>query len=56
MMWGDETGNDTDLAAVKPDVIIFLKVPPSVVRSWLKKELGNSLHSAAEREYLWLIS
>ena len=52
MMWGDETSNDVDLAAVKPDVIIFLKVPPSVVRSWLKKELGNSLHSAAEREYL----
>ena len=52
MMWGDETGNDVDLAAVKPDVIIFLKVPPSVARSWLKKELGNSLLSAAEHEYL----
>ena len=52
MMWGDETSNDVDPAAVKPDVIIFLKVPPSVVRSWLKKELGNSLRSAAEREYL----
>ena len=52
MMWGDETSNDVDLAAVKPDVIIFLKVSPSVARSWLKKELGNSLHSAVEREYL----
>ena len=52
MMWGDETGNDADLAAVKPDAIIFLKVPPSVARSWLKKELGNSLHSEAERQYL----
>ena len=52
MMWGDETGNDGDLAAVKPDVIIFLKVPPSVVTSWLKKELGNSSHSAVEHEYL----
>ena len=51
-MWGDETGNDVDLAAVKPDVIIFLKVPPNVVRSWLKKELGNSSHSAVEHEYL----
>ena len=27
MMWGDKTGNDADLAAVKPDAIIFLKVP-----------------------------
>ena len=52
MMWGDETGNDADLAAVKPDVIIFLKVPQSVARSWLKKELGNSSHSAVEHEYL----
>ena len=52
MMWGDETSNDADLAAVKPDVIIFLKVPLSVARSWLKKDLGNSSHSAAEREYL----
>ena len=52
MMWGDETGNDADLAAVKPDVIIFLKVPLSVGRSCLKKELGNSSCSAAEREYL----
>ena len=45
MMWGDETGNDAD-------VIIFLKVPASVARSWLMKELGNSSHSAAEHEYL----
>ena len=52
MMWGGETGNDADLAAVKPDVIIFLKVPPSVARSWLKKELGNSSCSAVECEYL----
>ena len=52
MMWGDKTGNDADLAAVKPDVIIFLKVPPSVTRLWLKKELGNSSHSEAEHEYL----
>ena len=52
MMWRDETGNDADLVAVKPDVIIFLKVPASVARSWLKKELGNSSHSAAEPEYL----
>ena len=52
MMWGDETGNDADLAAVKPDSTIFLKVPPSVVRSWLKKELGNSSRSEAERQYL----
>ena len=52
MMWGDETSNDVDLVAVKPDVIIFLKVSLSVARSWLKKELGNSLHSAAECEYL----
>jgi len=52
MMWGDETGNDADLAAVKPDAIIFLKVPPSVERSWLKKEPGNSSRSEAERQYL----
>ena len=52
MMWGDETGNDADLAAVKPDVIIFLKVPASVARSWLKKEPGNSSCSEAEHEYL----
>ena len=52
MMWGDETGNDADLAAVKPDAIIFLKVPPSVARSWLKKKLGNSSCSEAERQYL----
>ena len=52
MMWGDETGNDADLAAVKPDEIIFLKVPPSVARSWLKKELGNSSRSEAECQYL----
>ena len=52
MMWGDETGNDADLAAVKPDAIIFLMFPPSVARSWLKKELGNSLHSEAEHQYL----
>ena len=52
MMWGDETGNDADLLAVKPDVIIFLKVPPSVARSWLKKELGNSSRSEAEHQYL----
>ena len=52
MMWGDETGNDVDLAAVKPDAIIFLKVSPSVVRSWLKKEPGNSWCSEAERQYL----
>ena len=52
MMWGDETGNDVDLAAVKPDAIIFLKVPLSVARSWLKKELGNSSRSEAERQYL----
>ena len=51
-MWGDETGNDADLAAVKPDVIIFLKVTLSVARSWLKKQLGNSSRSAAEHEYL----
>ena len=37
---------------MKPDAIIFLKVPLSVARSWLKKELGNSLHSEAERQYL----
>ena len=52
MMWGDEIGNDVDLAAVKPDAIIFLKVPPSVVRLWLKKEPGNSSCSEAERQYL----
>ena len=52
MMWGDETGNDVDLAAVKPDAIIFLKVPPSVTRSWLKKEPGNSSRSEAEHQYL----
>ena len=52
MMWGDETGNDADLVAVKPDAIIFLKVPPSVVRSWLKKELGNSSRSEVEHQYL----
>ena len=52
MMWGDETGNDVDLAAVKLDVIIFLKVPASVARLWLKKEPANSLHSEAECEYL----
>ena len=52
MMWGDETGNDADLVAVKPDTIIFLKVPLHVVRSWLKKESGNSSRSEAERQYL----
>ena len=52
MMWGDETSNDADLAAVKPDAIIFLKVPLSVARSWLKKEPGNSSRSEAERQYL----
>ena len=52
MMWGDETSNDVDLAAVKPDAIIFLKVPLSVVRLWLKKELGNSSRCEAERQYL----
>ena len=52
MMWGDKTGNDVDLAAVKPEAIIFLKVPLSVARSWLKKELGNSLCSEAEHQYL----
>ena len=52
MMWGDNTGNDADLVAVKPDVIIFLKVPLSVARLWLKKELGNSSRSEAECEYL----
>ena len=52
MMWGDETGNDADLAAVKPDAIIFLKVLPSVARSWLKKELGNSSSSEVEHQYL----
>ena len=49
MMWGDETSNDVQLVTAKPDVIIFLKVPPSVAMSWLKKELGNSLRSAAEQ-------
>ena len=52
MMWGDETGNDADLAAVKPDAIIFLKVPLSVVRLWLNKEPGNFSHSEAEHQYL----
>ena len=52
MMWGDETSNDANLAAVKPDAIIFLKVPPSVARSWLKKEPGNSSRSEAEHQYL----
>ena len=52
MMWEDETRNDADLAAVKPNVIIFLKVPASVARSWLKKEPGNSSRSEVEREYL----
>ena len=52
MMWGDKTGNDANLACVKPDVIIFLRVPSSVARLWLKKEQGNSSHSAAEHEYL----
>ena len=52
MMWRDETGNDADLAAVKPDAIIFSKVPPSVVRLWLKKEPANSSRSEAERQYL----
>ena len=55
MMWGDKTGNDADLAAVKPDAIIFLKVPPSVARSWLKKELGNSSRSEVEHQYLTII-
>ena len=52
MMWGDETGNDADIAVVKPDVIIFLKVPANVARAWVKKEPANSLHSEAEHEYL----
>ena len=52
MMWGDKTGNDADLAAVKPDAILFLKVPLSVARSWLKKEQGNSSRSEAEHQYL----
>ena len=33
MMWGDETGNDVDIVAVKPDVIIFLNVPADVARA-----------------------
>ena len=52
MMWGDKTGNDADLAAVKPDVIIFLRVSASVARSWLKKEPVDSPCSEAEREFL----
>ena len=43
MMWGDETGNDVDLVAVKPDVIIFLKVPLSVARSWFEEGTGAIL-------------
>ena len=52
MMWGDETGNDVDIAAVKPDVILFLNVPANVARAWVKKEPADSSRSEVEREYL----
>ena len=51
-MWGDETGNDADLAAVKPNVIIFLKVPVREVRSRLRNKLTNSSWSEVECEFL----
>ena len=52
MMWGDETGGDADLGTLKPDAIIFLKVPASEVKSRLKKELPTTLRSKAEIEFL----
>ena len=52
MMWGDETGNDVALADVKPDVIIFLKVPAREVRSRLRNEPTNSSWSEVEHEFL----
>ena len=52
MMWGDETRNDVDIAAVKPDVIIFLNVPANVARAWVKKEPADSSHSDMEHKYL----
>ena len=52
MMWGDETGGDADLGAVKPDAIIFLKVSMGEVKSRLKKESPNSSWSKVELEFL----
>ena len=33
MMWEDETGGDGDLGTLKPNAIIFLKVPAGEVKS-----------------------
>ena len=52
MVWGDETGDDADVAAVKPDVIIFLKVPPIDVRTRLRKDSVSSSRSEKERIFL----
>ena len=52
MMWGDETGDDADVAAVKTDVIIFLKVPPIDVRTRLRKDSASSSRSEKERCFL----
>ena len=52
MMWGDETGGDADLGTLKPDAIIFLKVPAGEVKSRLKKELPTTSRSEAEIEFL----
>ena len=48
MMWGDKTGGDADLGALKPNVIIFLKVPAGKVKSRLKKEPADSSRSEVE--------
>ena len=52
MMWGDETGGDADLGALKPDAIIFLKVSVSEVKSRLKREPPTSSWSEVELEFL----
>ena len=52
MMWGDETGSDAELGALKCDAIIFLKVPAGEVKLRLKKEPGNSSRSEVEFEFL----
>ena len=41
MIRGDKTGNDADLAAVKPDAIIFLKVPPECGNVMVEEGTGQ---------------
>ena len=52
MMWGYVIRGDADLGALKPDAIIFLKVPVGEVKSRLKKEPANSSRSEVELEFL----